>query len=175
MSDKQGRKTTDRAGGTQNEGANSNLTPFQTIWGEYVHRVKVHELLRCLEVEQKKLRVLRENLNIRDIKADKNVDKSRDATAMENRVVFQHPLEEEEKSSELIGDEIRLNKTEQNYVSKSVIRLFDINQSITNEQFERIMELCKDDQERRQLQEAYQEKRAREKYLHNASEVILAE
>ena len=113
--------------------------PFQVMWSEYVHRVKVHELLRCLEVEQKKLRVLRDHLNIKDLADEPEGSQGK----RERKIVFQHQLQEETAQAEEIAQDVRKSKSEPDYLSKSVIRLFDNNQTITDEQFEKILELCK--------------------------------
>jgi cation channel sperm-associated protein 1 len=88
----------------------------------------------------------------------------------EENAIFVRTQNEEEEAMAEIYPNLKRVLADSKYVAKSAVKMFRTRANINEQEFEEILELCEDKVEQQALREAFEEKKNRERYLHNADE-----
>ncbi|ODM91458.1 Cation channel sperm-associated protein 1 [Orchesella cincta] len=171
---------------------------LHTLWRELVQKARVHEMVKCLQAEKKKLKILQQtvepdNLDFLEFAAhqqaaksiaesegteepwDDEVQKSDDVDVVEkvtrsSEVTTRASLTKRDTYAKM-GEEHHANIPKSAYnAQRNAAEILSNKPTLTDQEFEDIVELCEDKVEQKALREAFEEKKAREKYLHNADE-----
>ncbi|OXA58285.1 cation channel sperm-associated protein 1 [Folsomia candida] len=197
---------------------------LQVRWQSFLQRVRVHEMLKCLHGEHRKLQVLREHTDLdeimqarfaqigvkrrkresdelvaeglwederdqesgRDQKENSTAATDDDETRTEHDVtdpkddnldvakemnaIFLRTQKEEEERMAIVYPNLKRVLADPKYVAKSAVKMFRTRTNINDEEFEEILGLCDDKVEQQALRDAFEEKKNRERHLHNADE-----
>lgn len=181
-----------------------------------MQRVRVHEMLKCMNVHHERIKVLRQHTDLDDLLlAKQKADGEEEAKARANEnyqpvhtdahgqddgleedepeeidhklrqdiekkhteiltrgidTLFLRTQAEEEEVIASIYPPLKKILADPKYVAKCAVQMFRNRADITKDEFEAIIELCRDRLEKQALRDAFEENKNREKYLHYADE-----